>query len=64
MPIYEYKCDKCEHCFEKLVFAGDDEEITCPECGAKKAKKLMSCSSFMGSGIGGACTSSAASGFS
>ena len=23
MPLYEYKCEKCEHVFERLVF-GDD----------------------------------------
>jgi putative FmdB family regulatory protein len=64
MPIYEYKCEKCESCFEKLVFTGDKESVECPECGTKKVKKLMSCASFMDSGIGGACTSGTSSGFS
>ena len=64
MPIYEYKCEKCESCFEKLVFSGDKEPVECPECGTKQVKKLMSCASFMDSGIGGACTSGTSSGFS
>ncbi len=64
MPIYEYKCEKCESCFEKLVFTGDKESVECPECGTKQVKKLMSCASFMDSGIGGACTSGTSSGFS
>jgi len=64
MPIYEYQCKKCEHCFERLRFAGDKEQIECPECGAKQVKKLMSCASFMGTGSGAACGSNAPSGFS
>ncbi len=64
MPIYEYKCKECEHCFEKLVFAGDKESIECPECGTRQVDKLMSCSSFMDSGIGRACSSGSSSGFS
>ena len=64
MPIYEYKCDQCDHCFEKLVFASDDEEVTCPQCGAQKTQKLMSCASFMGSGIGSMCADSSPGGFS
>ena len=55
MPIYEYKCEKCGHGFEKLVFAGDREKITCPKCGTLKTKKMMSAASFMGSGIGSMC---------
>ncbi len=64
MPIYEYKCDQCAHTFEKLVFAGDEDAVNCPSCGAKKVKKLMSCASFMGGGSGSACASSPSSGFS
>ena len=25
MPLYQYVCEKCDHPFEALVFAGDDE---------------------------------------
>ena len=64
MPIYEYKCKKCEACFEKLVFAGDEEPVECPECGTRQVDKLMSCSSFMDSGVGRACSGGSASGFS
>jgi putative FmdB family regulatory protein len=64
MPIYEYKCKECEHCFEKLVFAGDKASVQCPECGTRKVDKLMSCASFMDSGIGKTCSSGSGSGFS
>ena len=64
MPIYEYTCKKCKNCFEKLVFAGDDDPIVCPDCGAKNVTKLMSCTSTLGEGIGAACSSGSAGGFS
>ncbi|KPK78843.1 MAG: FmdB family transcriptional regulator [candidate division Zixibacteria bacterium SM23_73] len=40
MPVYEYKCQKCGHKFEKLVFA--KEKINCPKCKSKNLKKLFS----------------------
>lgn len=64
MPIYEYKCKKCDACFEKLVFAGDRDPVECPECGTRQVAKQMSCASFMDGGIGKACSSGAGSGFS
>jgi len=32
MPIYDYICDSCDICIEKLVFTNDDEDNKC-ECG-------------------------------
>ncbi|HCY85980.1 MAG TPA: zinc ribbon domain-containing protein [Desulfobacteraceae bacterium] len=52
MPIYEYRCDDCKKDFEKLVFAGEADGITCPECNSPKVVKQMSAVSFMGSSIG------------
>ncbi len=40
MPIYEYKCQKCGHKFEKLVFG--KEKIKCPKCQSNILKKLFS----------------------
>ncbi len=31
MPIYEYRCQKCEHEFEELVFS-KEQKINCPQC--------------------------------
>ena len=64
MPIYEYKCENCEHCFEKLVFAGDDKKVVCPSCGQKNVERLMSCASFIGNSGTGLCSPKPASGFS
>jgi len=49
MPIYEYRCDECNACFEKLVFSGKDESVRCPECDSKKVRRQMSCVSAAGS---------------
>lgn len=43
MPIYEYKCPKCEHRFEQLVKSMSAEEtVVCPECGSKHVEKQLS----------------------
>lgn len=43
MPIYEYKCPKCEHRFEQLVKSmSRDEKIVCPQCGSKSVEKQLS----------------------
>jgi len=38
MPLYEYKCEKCEHVFERLVFG--DDPVDCPQCGGGVHKIL------------------------
>ena len=60
MPIYEYQCESCQNCFEKLVFESDDPAVVCPCCGTPQVKKLVSAAGF----IGGGCSPGAPSGFS
>ncbi|MBC8485111.1 MAG: zinc ribbon domain-containing protein [Bacteroidetes bacterium] len=38
MPIYEYKCTKCNERFEKLVKI--DEIVKCPECEGDVEKQI------------------------
>ena len=45
MPIYEYRCSKCSHEFEKLV--RNNETPVCPQCQAAEVEKLLS----LGAGI-------------
>ena len=45
MPIYEYKCRKCSHEFEKLV--RNNETPACTQCEATEVDKLLS----LGAGI-------------
>jgi len=46
MPIYEYKCVKCEHQFEVIQRFTDNPLENCPECNNKSLQKLVSAPSF------------------
>jgi putative FmdB family regulatory protein len=60
MPIYEFKCKKCDHVFEELVFSSslDSENIVCPLCGDNNSEKLMSAFSASAGPYTGSGTSS------
>ncbi|MBW1721276.1 MAG: zinc ribbon domain-containing protein [Deltaproteobacteria bacterium] len=49
MPIYEFKCMKCDKEFECIVF-GDESDVTCPDCEARDVRRLMSACSFKSDG--------------
>ena len=43
MPIYEFKCTKCEEFFELLVMGKNDEdELKCPKCGSQTFERVIS----------------------
>jgi putative FmdB family regulatory protein len=64
MPIYEYKCKKCNNQFSKLVFS-QDTKIECPSCKSEDCEKLISTiSSSSGSSSGGSFGGGCGSGFS
>ncbi len=51
MPLYEYKCVKCGHRFEKIENVGAPETRKCPKCGAKAERMLAAPAiQFKGSG--------------
>ena len=52
MPIYDYACQKCGHEFEREQRIVDDPVKKCPACGALKAKRLISKTSFVLKGGG------------
>jgi len=41
MPIYEFRCGRCEARFEALVASGTETEA-CRECGAPGATRVLS----------------------
>jgi putative FmdB family regulatory protein len=51
MPIYEYRCLKCEKEQEFIQKFSDDPITTCPECGGE-LEKLISANSFVLKGSG------------
>jgi putative FmdB family regulatory protein len=43
MPIYEYQCGKCGHCFEQIHGVSDKgPKAVCPRCGHPKTERVMS----------------------
>ncbi len=53
MPMYEYRCKKCEthydHLFSTFAESEDKKElkkVKCPECGSSSKTRLVSCPSF------------------
>ncbi|MCX7832204.1 MAG: zinc ribbon domain-containing protein [Actinobacteria bacterium] len=55
MPIYEYRCLKCNCKFEKLVIK--EEKVVCPHCESDDVKKLISSFSSPNAASGSACAS-------
>jgi len=41
MPTYNYRCTSCEHEFEEFQRITDNPLDTCPKCGEKKIKRLI-----------------------
>ena len=60
MPIYEYKCQKCDTSFEYLVMGGKDPDA-CPKCKSKKINRLMSACGFVSKGGNGLTEKTSAS---
>lgn len=52
MPVYEYTCKACDHEFEREQRISDAPLKTCPSCGARKAKRMISRTSFVLKGGG------------
>ncbi|MFO6422939.1 FmdB family zinc ribbon protein [Motilimonas sp. KMU-193] len=52
MPIYEYRCQACEHELEKLQRISDDPLKDCPECNEPALTKLISAPGFRLGGKG------------
>lgn len=51
MPLYEYRCVKCGHRFEKIERLSASESKKCPKCGAKAERQLSAPAiQFKGSG--------------
>jgi len=55
MPIYEFKCSKCDHFFELLIIGSDDKTLMqCPKCKSEDFERILSATNFSMAGGGGA----------
>lgn len=52
MPIYEYRCEACNHELEALQKISDDPLSQCPECKKDHLKKRVSAAAFRLKGSG------------
>jgi putative FmdB family regulatory protein len=52
MPVYEYLCKGCDHEFEREQRISDAPIKKCPNCGAAKARRQISRTSFVLKGGG------------
>ena len=52
MPLYEYRCESCDHQFEVIQKFSDAPIAVCPKCGAGPVVKLMSSPAFQFKGSG------------
>ena len=52
MPIYEYRCESCDHRLEKLQKMSEGVLVDCPECEHPALKRLISASAFRLTGSG------------
>jgi putative FmdB family regulatory protein len=51
MPLYEYRCKKCGHTFEKIQKFSDKMVKKCPECGGQVEQTISAPAvQFKGSG--------------
>lgn len=59
MPIYEFKCLKCEEFIEILVVNSSDEmELKCPKCSGEELERVLSATNHS-IGVGGSAGSGA-----
>lgn len=56
MPIYEFKCSKCEEFFELLTLGSDEKHTSgCPKCHSMEFERVLSVTNHsMGGGSKGA----------
>jgi putative FmdB family regulatory protein len=52
MPLYEYRCESCEHQFEVIQKFSDAPIAVCPQCGGGPVVKLLSSPAFQFKGSG------------
>ena len=51
MPLYEYKCRKCAHLFEKIELVSAATIKKCPKCGGRAVRQFAAPAiQFKGSG--------------
>ena len=60
MPIFEFKCLKCEAFMEILVMGSSDDQVAmrCNKCGSEALERVISATNYSMTAGGGAAPSS------
>ncbi|MCF8093110.1 MAG: zinc ribbon domain-containing protein [Desulfotignum sp.] len=54
MPIYEFKCLKCEEFFEVIVMGSQkDQAVACPKCQSPEFERVVSTTNYAMAGSSG-----------
>lgn len=63
MPIYDFRCEECEHKFTVLVGISERDKVRCPQCDSSKIKQLITgCSVKVSGGCGSSSGNAGAGG--
>ena len=63
MPLYEFACEACDGRFERLLsFQAASTGVTCPRCGATRARRLLSLFAAVSKGSAGETSALAGTG--
>lgn len=46
MPTYDYRCQKCNHVFEKVQRITAPPQATCPKCNLTECQRLITGGTF------------------
>lgn len=52
MPIYAFRCEQCEHAFDRLQKLSDPDPEACPACGAAAVRREVTAPAFRLAGSG------------
>ena len=52
MPIYAFRCEQCEHAFDRLQKLSDPDPEACPACGAAAVRRELTAPAFRLAGSG------------
>jgi len=48
MPIFEFRCGRCGHVFEKILLNSDEEaDMHCPECKSESFERVVSRTNYV-----------------
>ena len=53
MPLYDYKCEKCDAVFEVSHRMSETPDLECPKCQAKEVRKVLTTGGLVGTSTGG-----------